>query len=126
MIANHIDGMLEEAVEHLATLQEAIPKPYVLDDYTVNRVIKVFTTQQNDLWLFDEQLQRWKATSLTPKQLQEVTRLLAQMERLHETISNILALAAELKEKTIEKMLSKSDLEIGLEALLKQMPNSDF
>jgi hypothetical protein len=31
MIAQHIDGMLEEAVEHLTTLQEAIPKPYELE-----------------------------------------------------------------------------------------------
>ncbi|HYU76492.1 MAG TPA: hypothetical protein VEL31_27795 [Ktedonobacteraceae bacterium] len=42
--ATHIDGMLESSQEQYETLQLAKPKPHVLDDYTVNRVIKVFTT----------------------------------------------------------------------------------
>lgn len=60
LIAHHIDGMLESAQEQYETLQLAQPKPFVLDDYTVGRVIDVFTVQQNDLWLFDEQLHRWQ------------------------------------------------------------------
>ncbi len=122
LIARHIDGMLEAATEQYSSLQEALPKPYVLDDYTVNRVIKVFSTQQNDLWLFDEQLQRWQAKGLSSNQRQEVARLQTQMGQLHQTITTILALAKELKEKTIEKLMAKSDLEIGLEALLKPPP----
>ena len=59
LIADHIDGMLEDAIEHHETLQVARPKPHVLDDYTIGRVLDVFTAQQDDLWLFDEQLRRW-------------------------------------------------------------------
>ena len=33
LIAQMVDGMLHEAIEHYATLQEAIPKPHVLDDW---------------------------------------------------------------------------------------------
>jgi hypothetical protein len=58
LIAHHIDGMLEAAQEQYETLLPAKAKPHVLDDYTVNRVKQVFTTQQNDLWLFDEQMAR--------------------------------------------------------------------
>ena len=120
MVTYAIDGMLETATENYATLQEAIPKPYILDDYTVNRVIKVFTTQQEDLPLFDEQLRRWKATpTLTSTQSQEVERLLIQLGQLQGTISKILALAKDLKKGTIEAQLSKTDLQIGLEALMK-------
>ena len=54
----HIDGMLEEAQEQQGNLRQAQSKPWVLDDYTVKRVIEVYTTQQNDLALFDEQLKR--------------------------------------------------------------------
>ncbi len=68
LIASHIDGMLEAAQEHYQTLQPARAKPHVLDNYTVKRVIEVFTVQKNDLWLFDEQLKRWAAQSLTPRQ----------------------------------------------------------
>jgi len=122
LLATHIDGMLESATEQYETLQLAKPKPFVLDDYTVGRVIKVFTTQQGDLWLFDEQLRRWERGPLTNAQRQEVERLAGQMLQLHEVISAILRLAEQLKERTIEKMLAKSDVELGLETLLSGWP----
>ncbi len=48
MIAAHIDGMLQADREQYETLLEAKPKPHVLDDFTINRVITAFTTQRND------------------------------------------------------------------------------
>ena len=79
LIASHIDGMLEAAQEQYQTLQPARAKPHVLDNYTVGRVTEVFTAQKNDLWLFDEQLKRWAAQSLTSRQRTEVQRLTGQM-----------------------------------------------
>ena len=122
-IAHHIDGMLESAEEQYETLQLARPKPHVLDDYTVGRVIEVFTVQRDDLWLFDEQLRRWEAGQLTAAQGKEVERLVSQMKRLREVITAILALADELKERTIEKVMAKSDVELGIEALLRLADN---
>ncbi len=122
LLATHIDGMLESATEQYETLQLAKPKPFVLDDYTVGRVIKVFTTQQGDLWLFDEQLRRWERGPLTNAQRQEVERLAGQMLQLHEVISAILRLAEQLQKHTIEKVLAKSDAELGLEMLLNGWP----
>jgi len=122
LIAHPIDGMLESAEEQYENLQQARPKPYVLDDYTVKRVIDVFTAQQNDLWLFDEQLRRWHAGKLTTAQQREVERLVGQMAKLHQVITSILKLANELKEGTIEKQLAKSDEQLGLEFLLRRPP----
>lgn len=122
LLATHIDGMLESATEQYETLQLAKPKPFVLDNYTVGRVIEVFTTQQGDLWLFDEQLRRWERGMLTLAQRQEVERLAGQMLQLHEVISAILRLAEQLRERTIEKVLVKSDAELGLEMLLSGWP----
>ena len=122
LMATHIDGMLESASEQYETLQLAKPKPYALDDYTVGRVIEVFTTQQGDLWLFDEQLRRWEHGTLTSAQRQEVERLAGQMLQLHEVVSAILRLAEQLQERTIEKVLAKSDVELGLETLLSGWP----
>ena len=119
LIAYHIDGMLESANEQYETLVLARPKPYILDDFTVGRVIEVFTAQRDDLWLFDEQLRRWETLKLTPSQRTEVQRLAGQMRRLHEVIGSILRLADELKEGTIEKQLAKIDVELGIEALLR-------
>ncbi len=121
LIASHIDGMLEATQEQYQMLQPARAKPHVLDTYTVGRVIEVFTVQKNDLWLFDEQLKRWAAQSLTPRQRTEVQRLTGQMATLRQVIGDILALAEELKRGTIEQVMSKSDAELGLDFLLRHL-----
>ncbi len=119
MIAAHIDGMLQADREQYETLLEAKPKPHVLDDSTVNRVIAAFTTQRNDFGLFDQQLQRWAALSLSDQQRREVERLVEQMRLLRENNEQVLTLARELSKGTIDKVMAKSDMELGLEMLTK-------
>jgi len=123
-IATHIDGMLEAAQEQYETLLPAKAKPHVLDDYTVNRVKEVFTTQQNDLWLFEEQLTRWSKNQLTAQQRTEVERLQGQMKKLREQVTTILELADDLSKGTIEKVMGKSDAELGFEFLLGQLKDN--
>jgi hypothetical protein len=52
----------------------------VLDDYTVGRVIKVYTEQADDVRLYAEQLSRWSGLNLTPSQRREVDRLSEQIQ----------------------------------------------
>ena len=118
LIAHHIDGMLESAQEQYQTLLPAKAKPHILDDFTVNRVKKVFTTQQKDLWLFEEQLTRWSKNQLTPEQRKEVERLAVQMLKLREQVVVILDLADQLGKGTTQKVMAKSDAELGREFLL--------
>jgi len=120
----HIDGMLEADQEQYATLLEAKPKPHVLDNYTVDRVISAFTTQRDDLGLFDEQLRRWGIEpKLTPAQRAEITRLKKQMATLRQVNTNVLKLAEELKKGTIEQILGMDDAELGLRFLLGDLPS---
>lgn len=46
--------MLESAEEQYPTLEEARSRPHMLDDYTVGRVVEVYTAQRDDLWLYEE------------------------------------------------------------------------
>ena len=125
-LAPHIDGMLESAQEQYATLLKAKPKPYVLDKATVDRVISVFTTQRDDLWLFDEQFRRWGIEpKLTTAQRTEVTRLQQQMATLRQMVTEILALANELRKGTIENVLNMDDAELGLRALLGDLSGQE-
>jgi hypothetical protein len=50
----------------------------------------------------------------------EVDRLTEQVDRRRTVIDSILSLAEQLKQGTIEKVLAKSDLELGLEFLLSK------
>jgi len=119
LVGTMIDGMLENAREQYATLLEARPKPHVLDDYTVGRLVEVYTAQRDDLWLWDEQLRRWSEASLNRLRRREVERLQGQMVALRAVVGDILALADELGRGTIEKMMAKSDVEVGLEMLMR-------
>jgi hypothetical protein len=106
LIGSMIDGMLQDAEKHYQTVLEASAKPHILDDHIVSRVFEVFESQKDDLWLFEEQLTRWKMDKLSVGQRHEVDRLTEQ-----------------LKEGTIEKVLAKSDLELGLDFLFsKEQP----
>lgn len=49
----------------------------------------------------------------------EIDRQKAQLRRLRTLNANVLALAEELKQRTIERMLEKSGAEVGLESLEK-------
>lgn len=117
MFAFIIDGMLREDQEQYKNLLEAKDKPHVLDDATVDRVISVYNTHLEDASIFDEQLSRWKKGKQTSSQREEVERLTQQVEQLRKVCQQILALAAELRKGTIDRILEKSDIELALDVL---------
>ena len=119
LIAALIDGELADAQEHHATLLAVRDRPYVLDDATVERSIKLHTEQRDFLGVFAEQLARWRHERPTEAQRRELVRLEEQLERLRAVLTNILELADELQQGTIERVLAKSDLELGIGALLR-------
>jgi hypothetical protein len=106
-IASLIDGGLADAREHYAMLLKARPKPFVLDDATITETKRVN----------GEGLER-----LTGVQQGEVARLQGVSGELRVELGRILELADELGRGTIERQLAKSDLELGLERLLRVDP----
>ena len=116
-IASVIDAMLKDTEIQYQTLLEAKDKPYVLDDELVSRVIKVFKRQHNDLWLYEEQLSRWKRLTLHAHKEQEIQRLSNQVNRIKEITESILSLTDELKENTIEQVMKRDDIQIAIDFL---------
>jgi len=119
-IADMIDGQFTEIKNQLKNLLEARESPYVLDDTTIDRLIKVFTEQQEYVPIFDGQLSKWqREENLSIAQQNEVDWLKGQVELWKKGLLDILALAEELKMGTIEKVMGKSDLELGTEHFKK-------
>jgi hypothetical protein len=56
----HIREGIEVTRRQLELLQPARARPYVLDDATVARIIRVHRDQADDLTLFQNQADRWK------------------------------------------------------------------
>jgi hypothetical protein len=120
-----VDGMLADTEDQYQTFSEVREKPHVLDDAIVQRAIGVYQTQIDDLWVFEEQFARWQQGSLTDDQRQEVNRLVNQLPRIKERSEAILAMLGEIEKGTINRIMEKSDLELGLEFFLKNMPRQD-
>jgi len=123
-IAYAIDGMLESAEETLNQLRHA--RLGSLDNYTVGRVVEVYTVQRDDLWLYEEQLKLWHDDEITADQHAKVERLTTLLPRLRTAIEANLALADMLKHTTIEAIMSKSDVELGMEYLTRTGLYAEF
>jgi hypothetical protein len=118
-VASLSDEGLRDAREHYATLLEARPKPHVLDDATIARIKRVNGESLEWCDVYDDrQLARWQRERLTGEQRVEVTRLQGVQRDLRAVLTQILELADEFAQGTIERQLAKSDLELGLEVVL--------
>lgn len=115
LLATLLDRMLTSADEQYQMLQLARQRSHALDNDNIGRVITVFTTRQEILGLYDEQVKRWRAETLTDTQRGDFERLARHLQRLHTVIAAVLTLANELKTRTIEKVLTRSEKKLSLE-----------
>lgn len=124
LIANMITTSLNDTREHLGTLTKAKDRPHVLDDATIGRVEHVHTEQMQYIDIYTQQIARWRTAKPSAIQASELDRMEKQNQQLRDVTADVLALARELREGTIERVLGMSDLELGLQYLLgKQFSN---
>ena len=99
-----------------------LARPGSLDNATVERVVRVYTEEVELLAVYGEQLGRWRSGPLTVDQRLEVERLRGQLAHNRDADGAILTLAENLKATTIDAILAKSDLELGLEVFTDRSP----
>jgi hypothetical protein len=120
MLSTMISGQLDEAKNQYENLLQAEHKPYALNDEIVERVIKVHQEQLDFICLYENQISKWHdEETLTTKIEEDLTSSQMHLQELSKVLTNILILADKLKDGTIEKIMGKSDLELGLEFLRK-------
>jgi hypothetical protein len=102
----------------LRTLEPARRSPHLLDDHTVERIKEVFGVQRDDMWLWVETGERWQSQDLDAATAATVDQYTAAVGAFAASNAVILTLADELAARTIERTLAKSDLELGVEALV--------
>ena len=118
LVARMIDESVTDTRNHLATLTKARTKRHLLDDATIDRVERVHAEQKEFAAIYAQQIQRWRADRPSATQARELDRMNAQNQQLQEVTAKVLALAAELRQGTINRIMDMSDLELGLQALL--------
>ncbi|MGH7086821.1 MAG: hypothetical protein ACREFN_17720 [Acetobacteraceae bacterium] len=126
LVASMIDGALSDTADHIQTLTKARARPHVLDDVTIDRVERVHREQLEFVDIYAEQLRRWLDQGPSAAQRRELNRLEQQNHHLRQVTTEVLALAAELRNGTIDRIIAMSDLELGLQALLGTLPPGRF
>ena len=122
LIASMINDSLNDTREHFGTLTKAKDRPHVLDDATIDRVEQAHTEQMNYVEIYTQQISRWRKEKPSAAQASELDRMDKQNQQLRALTADVLALASELREGTIERVLGMSDLELGLRYLLGKQP----
>jgi hypothetical protein len=84
----------------------------VLDDATIDRVEQVHTEQMDYVEIYTQQISRWRKAKPSAAQARELDRMDSQNQQLRALTADVLALASELREGTIERVLGMSDLEL--------------
>ena len=116
MLTARVAEGVQLAREHLDLLREA--HRYQLDDATVTRVIQTWQVTCDDLdLLFAEQGRRWRQQTRGTRRQADVERYCALVDEERSLVEEILRLAGELQRVTIDRLLAKSDLEVGIETL---------
>lgn len=125
-MTQHLEGMLQASREQLDLLGPALAEPYKLDDATVDRMKRAFQTQIDDLWLWEEQARRWREGlhgALTADQKAGVEKMTDLVGQIRDVDTRVLQAAEKISAVTIDKLMAKSDLQVGLEALTGQHHN---
>ena len=74
--------------------------------------------------IYAEQLRRWRGQGPSAARRQELDRLEEKNRHLRQTTTAVLTLATELRKGTIDRVMTMSDLELGLQTLLGTLPPS--
>jgi hypothetical protein len=108
-----------QGVEHARDAHELLTDagPYCLDDATVARMQRVWTETLECSGVYADQGLRWHLQATDPIDAVAVAEYSALVEQERLLAVEILDIARRLESVTIEKLMAKSDLEIGLEAL---------
>ena len=111
-------AQLQDALEQLKNLEACKNKPHVLDDETIDRVIKLYSQQGELLLVALKQCKTWRGQNPTSTQLKDIERIEKFTKKLETTGKQILFLANHYKAHTINRILEKNDVELALDYLL--------
>jgi hypothetical protein len=123
MLTAVVAEQLAHTRAQLALMEQARPtRPdaRILDDHTISETLRVYQQMADDYRdLFAEQGRRWQAETTPATPTRHAIDAYAALVDAHLTaLDGLLALTRQIQDHTIEKIMTKSDLELGLEALL--------
>jgi hypothetical protein len=109
-----IIGTIHNTEEQYQTFAAVRHKPHVLDDAIVDRALRLYEEQLDDVALHERQMHWWLSENLSEAQRYQVNDLLAKLSGLRTRTQELLTLLAEIKQGTIDRILEMDDAELGV------------
>ena len=118
MFAQLLEGHVEDAQSLYASLESARARPHALDDATLDRVEQQCPVMERETIAgYAWQFAQWERSALTPAERAGLERMRQLLSDYELRSARVLAVVAELRTGTIDRVLAKSDLELGIEAM---------
>jgi len=99
--------------------------PYVFDYQLINRSLKLYREQNHNTTISLQQCNFWQKKPLNEIQLLQVKEIRISTKEILNTNNQILALLQNFKDKTIDALLEKDDIEFALDFFQHQINNYD-
>jgi len=106
LFATALNGDLASAREQYKTLLPVKEKPSVLNDETVNRIIRLHEEKNEFIENYERQFKLWRKEKLTPDQLIVLEGLEEKLPQLKEVNDKVLELAYQIQPYTIDKIMA--------------------
>ncbi|MFK7982152.1 MAG: hypothetical protein AB8G86_19385 [Saprospiraceae bacterium] len=113
LFATALNGDLSSVQEQYKTLLPAKDKPGVLDDETVDRIIRLHKEKNLFIDNYQRQFKLWRKEQLTPNQLIVLEDLEEKLPLLKEVNDKVLNLADEIQPYTIDKIMAMEPEELA-------------
>lgn len=114
LFATALNGDLSSAPDQYKTLLPAKDKPSVLDDETVNRIIRLHEEKNEFIENYERQFKLWRKEKLSSNQLIVLEDLEEKLPQLKEVNDKVLKLAFEIQPYTIDKIMAMKPEELAL------------
>lgn len=117
LLAELIDDSLSDAQDMLENVQRGVSRPYVFDDHTVDRILRLYHETLELTVSYKGQLERWSEETSDPVKRAEIDRLTSLVPELRETSRAIINAALEIRKSTINSIMELDDVVLGMAAL---------
>lgn len=123
LVEKGLNGTLKSSEEQYALLLKA-REQIILDEHSIKRIIRLFNERAEYIKFYAEQVKRWEAISnITSSDQAKLSEFNDKIKRTKELNDNVLNLAKELENLTIDKIVSMDDVELAVNTLSGAIPS---
>jgi signal transduction histidine kinase len=112
-----VEGMLQDTKDMYPLFLKAKDQPWVMDDATIQRAIRLYNERLGMMTEHLEQIARWRKEGLLLSQREMLDRLEQATKETQELSEEILELARAIEPQTIDQILAKDPEELALNVL---------